>query len=97
MVVPHARRTAELNVQPVNAGFLIVRAMEPGNAQQPEPLRMPQKLINFERGIVDLLIAPRIRNFIVESVFDQYRSGSDPCDEQVAIDRQPVFTAREES
>jgi len=97
MVIPHARGSAELDIQPVDARFLIVRAMEAGHAQQAEPVRLSQKFVDFERRIVGLLVAPRVGYFVVQSVFNEDRARRDPGDQQIAIDRQPVFTAGEKS
>src|SRR5579863_2301136 len=67
IVGPLGGRAAELDVEPIEASLLIVGAVEAGDAQRTQAVRLTEQVIDLERGVVSLLHAPGIRYLIVVS------------------------------
>ncbi len=96
LVVPRRRRAPELDVEPVERGLDVVRPVEPGHAQQADPVGLLQEAEHLARRVVDLLVTPGVGHLVVEPVLDQDGARRDHRDDQVPVDGQAVFLAGEE-
>ena len=91
------RRVAREDVEPIEARLLIVGPVDAGDPHDADAIGLAEKLVHLGSRLIRLLHAERVRHLVVAPPFDQHRSGRDRGNEKISIDRQAIFTAREEA